>query len=127
MCGFRQPIGGWDLSQSLVLAKALEIRGCDFIHVSTGGLSPLQQIPVAEHFQVPFAEAIKAEVNTPLIAVGLITDANKAETILAQGQADAIALARTVLYAPPLAMACCSNLGATVKHRHSIYARRHMG
>ena len=83
-----------------MLAKALESRGCDFIHVSTSELSPLQQIPVAEHFQVPFAETIKAEVNTPLIAVGLITDAKKAETILTQGQADAIALARTVLYDP---------------------------
>ncbi|MFP8843598.1 NADH:flavin oxidoreductase/NADH oxidase [Shewanella baltica] len=107
--------GGWDLAQSLVLVKALESRGCDFIHVSTGGLSPLQQIPVAEHFQVPFAEAIKAEVNTPVIAVGLITDANKAETILAQGQADAIALARTMLYDPHWPWHAAATLGATVK------------
>ncbi|MGE6433051.1 NADH:flavin oxidoreductase/NADH oxidase [Shewanella baltica] len=107
--------GGWDLAQSLVLAKALESRGCDFIHVSTGGLSPLQQIPVAEHFQVPFAEAIKGEVNTPVIAVGLITDANKAETILAQGQADAIALARTMLYDPHWPWHAAATLGATVK------------
>ncbi|MGR3971260.1 NADH:flavin oxidoreductase/NADH oxidase [Shewanella sp. 1180_01] len=106
---------GWDLTQSLVLAKALESRGCDFIHVSTGGLSPLQQIPVAEHFQVPFAEAIKAEVNIPVIAVGLITDANKAETILAQGQADAIALARTMLYDPHWPWHAAATLGATVK------------
>lgn len=107
--------GGWDLAQSLVLAKALEARGCDFIHVSTGGLSPQQQIPVAEHFQVPFAEAIKAEVNTPVIAVGLITDANKAEMILAQGQADAIALARTMLYDPHWPWHAAATLGATVK------------
>ncbi|MGI2150633.1 NADH:flavin oxidoreductase/NADH oxidase [Shewanella baltica] len=107
--------GGWDLAQSLVLAKALEARGCDFIHVSTGGLSPLQQIPVAEHFQVPFAEAIKAKVNMPVIAVGLITDANKAETILAQGQADAIALARTMLYDPHWPWHAAATLGATVK------------
>ncbi|MCU8094025.1 NADH:flavin oxidoreductase/NADH oxidase [Shewanella putrefaciens] len=107
--------GGWDLAQSLVLAKALEARGCDFIHVSTGGLSPLQQIPVAEHFQVPFADAIKAEVNMPVIAVGLITDANKAETILAQGQADAIALARTMLYDPHWPWHAAATLGATVK------------
>ncbi|MGI2156728.1 NADH:flavin oxidoreductase/NADH oxidase [Shewanella baltica] len=107
--------GGWDLAQSLVLAKALESRGCDFIHVSTGGLSSLQQIPVAEHFQVPFAEAIKAEVNIPVIAVGLITDANKAETILVQGQADAIALARTMLYDPHWPWHAAATLGATVK------------
>lgn len=106
---------GWDLAQSLVLAKALEARGCDFIHVSTGGLSSLQHIPVAEHFQVPFAEAIKAEVNMPVIAVGLITDANKAETILAQGQADAIALARTMLYDPHWPWHAAATLGATVK------------
>ncbi|MGI1944512.1 NADH:flavin oxidoreductase/NADH oxidase [Shewanella glacialipiscicola] len=107
--------GGWDLVQSIVLAKELDARGCDFIHVSTGGLSPLQQIPVAEHFQVPFAKAIKAEVNMPVIAVGLITDANKAEAILAQGHADAIALARSMLYNPHWPWHAAATLGATVK------------
>lgn len=92
--------GGWDLPQSIALAKALDARGCDFIHVSSGGLSPKQQIPVGPNYQVPLSEAIKAEVNMPVIAVGLITDPHQAEAVLSEGKADAVALARGILYDP---------------------------
>src|SRR5690606_28812905 len=71
--------GGWDVAQSIALARALEARGSDFIHVSSGGLDPRQQIPVGPGYQVPLAEAIKAQVHTPVIAVGLITEARQAE------------------------------------------------
>ena len=66
--------GGWDLEQSLVLAKALDARGCHFIHVSSGGLHPAQKIASGPGYQLPFAEAIKRAVAMPVIAVGLITD-----------------------------------------------------
>lgn len=93
--------GGWDLAQSIELAKALEARGCSFIHVSSGGLSEDQQIDVGPGYQLIFAEKIKAALKQmPVIAVGLITDAHQAESVLASGQADAIALARGVLYDP---------------------------
>ncbi|MEI2795481.1 NADH:flavin oxidoreductase/NADH oxidase [Pseudoxanthomonas sp. F11] len=92
--------GGWDLAQSLVLAKALEVRGSHFIHVSSGGLHPAQKIELAPGYQVPFAEAIKREVDTPVIAVGLITTPQQAEGILQQSQADAIGIARGILYDP---------------------------
>ncbi|MFP3353729.1 oxidoreductase, partial [Pseudoalteromonas sp. SIMBA_153] len=62
--------GGWDLNQTIELAKALEALGCDYIHVSTAGLSPDQQIPVDPNFQVPFATVIKEAVNIPVVAVG---------------------------------------------------------
>ena len=92
--------GGWDLAQSIALAQALDARGCHFIHVSSGGLHPAQRIAVGPGYQVPFAEAIKREVAMPVIAVGLITEPQQAEDILQQGQADAIGLARGILYDP---------------------------
>ncbi|HEV7269346.1 NADH:flavin oxidoreductase/NADH oxidase [Pseudoxanthomonas sp.] len=92
--------GGWDLAQSLVLAKALDARGCHFIHVSSGGLHPAQKITLGPGYQVPFAEAIKREVAMPVIAVGLITEPQQADAILQQAQADAIAIARGILYDP---------------------------
>ena len=92
--------GGWDLAQSLVLAKVLEARGSHFIHVSSGGLHPAQKIELAPGYQVPFAEAIKREVGMPVIAVGLITTPQQAEGILQQAQADAVGIARGILYDP---------------------------
>ena len=106
--------GGWDLEQSIVLAKALDELGCDFIHVSTAGLSPLQQIPVKPCFQVPFATEIKQAVNMPVIAVGLITEAQQAENILSEHKADAVALARGILYNPHWPWHAAAELGATV-------------
>jgi 2,4-dienoyl-CoA reductase-like NADH-dependent reductase (Old Yellow Enzyme family) len=91
---------GWDLDESLILAASLQAKGCQFIHVSTAGLTPLQEIPVAPGFQVTFATAIKQVVDIPVIAVGLITDAQEAENIIAYKQADAVALARAILYNP---------------------------
>lgn len=106
--------GGWDLEQSLVLAKELERRGCEYIHVSSGGASPLQQIPVGPCFQVPLAQAVKKVVSMPVIAVGLITTAGQAENILAAGQADAVALARGILYDPRWPWHAAAELGASV-------------
>lgn len=106
--------GGWDLEQSIELAKALDELGCDFIHVSTAGLSPDQQIPVKPNFQVPFATAIKEAVNMPVIAVGLITEAQQAEDIISEQQADGVALARGILYNPHWPWHAAAQLGATV-------------
>jgi 2,4-dienoyl-CoA reductase-like NADH-dependent reductase (Old Yellow Enzyme family) len=106
--------GGWDVAQSIALARALEARGSDFIHVSSGGLDPRQQIPVGPGYQVPLAEAIKAQVRTPVIAVGLITEARQAEAILAEGRADAIGIARGILYDPRWPWHAAAELGAKV-------------
>lgn len=92
--------GGWDIDQSVALSKALEAEGCDYIHVSSGGLAPQQQISVGANYQVPFADAVKKAVTIPVIAVGLITGAEQAEAVLQSQQADAIALARGILYDP---------------------------
>ncbi len=106
--------GGWDIEQSLALAQALKQQECAFIHVSSGGLSPLQQIPSAAGFQVPFAERIRRETGLPTIAVGLITQPEQAERIVAEGQADLVALARGMLYDPHWPWHAAAALGAQV-------------
>ncbi len=114
--------GGWDLDQTIAFAQALKARGLDAIHVSSGGLSPLQKIPVGPGYQVPFAEAIKAATGLPTIAVGLITDPAQAEEILTSGKADAIALARGILYDSRWPWHAAAALGASV-HAAPQYLR----
>lgn len=105
---------GWDLEQSIVLAHKLKELGCDYIHVSSGGLSAQQHIPVSPNYQVPFARRIKEEVGMPTIAVGLITEPEQAEAIVATGEADMIALARGILYNPRWPWHAAAALGAQV-------------
>lgn len=106
--------GGWEIEQSVRFAQELKARGCDFIHVSSGGLSPLQKIPVGPGYQVEFAQRIKQETGMPTIGVGLITEAQHAENILQQGQADLIGLARAMLYDPRWPWHAAAELGAQV-------------
>jgi len=106
--------GGWDIEQSVVFAKELEKLGCQFIHVSSGGLSPLQKIPVGPGYQIEFAARIKQVTSMPTIGVGLITEAKQAETIIQTGQADMVALARTMLYDPRWPWHAAAELGASV-------------
>ena len=107
--------GGWDIEGTLALSQALKARGCAAIHVSSGGVSPRQAIPLGPAYQVPFAQRVKAEVGLPTIAVGLITEAEQAEAILANGEADAIALARAMLYDPRWPWHAAARLGAQVQ------------
>nr|ELR5041663.1 NADH:flavin oxidoreductase/NADH oxidase [Providencia stuartii]ELR5081303.1 NADH:flavin oxidoreductase/NADH oxidase [Providencia stuartii] len=92
--------GGWDLPEAIELTEQLEELGCDYMHVSSGGLSDKQQIPVGPNYQVPFAQAINEHTMMPVIAVGLITEPAQAEAIIATGQADFIAIGRGMLYDP---------------------------
>ncbi|SEJ81434.1 NADH:flavin oxidoreductase/NADH oxidase [Paraburkholderia diazotrophica] len=107
--------GGWDLEQTIELAKRLRERGCDWIDVSTGGLSPLQKIPVGPHYQVPFARAVREATGMPTIGVGLITDAIEADRVIREGEADLIALARAVLWDPRWPWHAAAQLGSTIK------------
>ncbi len=106
--------GGWDLESTITYAHALKARGATAIHVSTGGVSPKQQIQLGAGYQVPFAERVKAETGLTTIAVGLITEAEQAEEIIASGKADAIALARGILYDPRWPWHAAAKLGAEV-------------
>ncbi len=105
---------GWDLEQTVVFADALKRRGCDFMDVSSGGLSPQQSIPLGPGYQVPFAARVKAETGLPTMAVGMITEARHAEAILEAGEADMIALARGVLYDPRWPWHAAAELGGSV-------------
>jgi len=106
--------GGWDLEQSTQFAHALKAAGADFIHVSSGGVSPLQKIPVGPGYQIGFAEAIRAATGMPTIGVGMITEAQQAEEIIASGQADMVALARAMLFDPRWPWHAAAALGAQV-------------
>ena len=106
--------GGWDIEQSVAFAREVQRRGCAFIDVSSGGLSPQQQIPVGPGYQVAFAERIRHETGLPTIAVGLITEPEQAETIVSSGQADMVALARGMLYDPRWPWHAAATLGAQV-------------
>jgi 2,4-dienoyl-CoA reductase-like NADH-dependent reductase (Old Yellow Enzyme family) len=107
--------GGWDLAQSIELARRLKALGCDWIDASSGGLAPAQKITPGPGYQVPFAEAIRREAGIPTIAVGLITDPRQAEDIVAAGRADMVALARGLLYEPHWAWRAAAELGGEVR------------
>jgi 2,4-dienoyl-CoA reductase-like NADH-dependent reductase (Old Yellow Enzyme family) len=106
--------GGWDIEGTLALAHALKARGCAAIHVTTGGLSPAQAIKLAPGYQVPYAQRVKADVGLPTIAVGLITEPEQAEAIIANGEADAVSLARAMLFDPRWPWHAAAKLGAHV-------------
>jgi 2,4-dienoyl-CoA reductase-like NADH-dependent reductase (Old Yellow Enzyme family) len=107
--------GGWTIAETVAFARALEARGCAGINVSSGGLHPAQAITLAPGYQVPLARAVKDAVTMPVIAVGLITDPAQAEAIIANGDADAIAIARAALYDPRWPWHAAAALGATIK------------
>ncbi len=114
---------GWDCEQSIKFSQQLETLGSDYIHVSSGGLSPQQAITVGPGYQLPFARDIRQQVAIPVIGVGLITDPQQAEAALENGDADLIALARAVLYDPHWPWHAAASLGAQSVCRRSICAR----
>jgi len=106
--------GGWDLAQTIEYVRELKQRGADWIDASSGGVSPLQKIPLGPGYQVPFAQAIREATGVNTIAVGLITEAKQAEEIVASGKADMVALARAMLYDPRWGWHAAAELGGQV-------------
>lgn len=107
--------GGWDLAQTVELARQLKKRGVDWVDASSGGVSPQQKIPLGPGYQVPFAQAIKEATGVTTMAVGLITEAKQAEDIVASGKADMVALARAMLYDPRWGWHAAAELGGQVE------------
>jgi 2,4-dienoyl-CoA reductase-like NADH-dependent reductase (Old Yellow Enzyme family) len=116
--------GGWTPAETVVLAKRLKALGCEFIDVSSGGLDPRQKVPLAPGYQVPFAAQIKREAGIATMAVGLITEAEQAERIVASGDADLVALGRAVMDDPRWAWRAAAALGADAPYA-SQYVRAH--
>jgi 2,4-dienoyl-CoA reductase-like NADH-dependent reductase (Old Yellow Enzyme family) len=106
--------GGWDIHQTIEYAKELKKRHVDWIDVSSGGVSPLQKIPLGPGYQVPLAQAVKEATGVVTMAVGLITEARQAEEIVASGKADMVALARGMLYDPRWGWHAAAELGGEV-------------
>jgi 2,4-dienoyl-CoA reductase-like NADH-dependent reductase (Old Yellow Enzyme family) len=113
--------GGWDIDGTVALSAALHARGCAAIHVSSGGVSPQQKIPIGPGYQVPYAQRVRSETGAITIAVGLITEALQAEAIIANGEADAVSLARALLYDPRWPWHAAAALGAQVDAPHQYW------
>ena len=92
--------GGWDIDDAVVLSHELKNLGCDWIDASSGAGYKEAKIPYAPGYHMPFAERIKKEVNINTIAVGLITEFDHAEKVVANGQADIVALGRGMMWNP---------------------------
>lgn len=105
----------WDLADSVELAGLLAAKGVDLIDVSSGGVAARQQIKLSPGYQVPFAECIRQESSLLTAAVGLITEPHQADSIIRQGQADLVALARELLREPYWPLHAAKALGHDVK------------
>lgn len=107
--------GGWDIEESVRLSALLKEKGVDVVDTSSGGLTLAQQIPLSPGYQVQFAAAIKKQTGITTGAVGLITSAEQAETILQNEEADLIFLARELLRNPYFPLHAAFELGDEVK------------
>lgn len=106
--------GGWTPEETVRLSQWLKDAGAAYIHISTAGVSPLQKIPVAPGFQLPFAQQVKDATGLTTIGVGMITEPEQAERALQDGQTDLIAIARAALFNPRWGWAAAAALGGQV-------------
>jgi 2,4-dienoyl-CoA reductase-like NADH-dependent reductase (Old Yellow Enzyme family) len=103
--------GGWDLEQTVSLARALQKTGVDLIDCSSGGTVPYARVPAAPGYQVPFAAEVRMKTGIMTGAVGLITEVQQARDIIASGKADIVLMARAMLRDPYWAMKAENALG----------------
>ena len=107
--------GGWDLAQSIEFARRLKAIGIDLVDCSSGGNVHDAKMGIGPGYQVPFSDAIREKAGIATAAVGLIVEAAQAEQILAQGQADAVCLARAFLRDPYWPRHAAKALGVAVR------------
>ena len=111
----RDRFGGMTPADYAELVPQLRELGVDLVDVSSGGNVATAKIPVGPGYQVPLAEQVKAAVpGLPTFAVGLVTEPAQAEAIVAEGRADAVALARAMLFEPHWPWRAAMELGAQV-------------
>ncbi|MET9474221.1 NADH:flavin oxidoreductase/NADH oxidase [Streptomyces sp. NPDC002922] len=113
---------GWTVDETVRLATELQVHGVDLLDVSSGGNAPNARITTGPGYQVPFAARVREETSLPVAAVGLITEPQQAEKILADGQADAVLLGRELLRSPSWAQHAARELGGEV-HKPAQYLR----
>ena len=107
--------GGWTGDDTVRLARLLADHGVDLIDISSAGITLAQQIPLGPGYQVPFAQRVRAEAKVPTGAVGLITEPQQAEQIVATGAADVIFLARALLRDPHWPLTAARVLGGDIE------------
>ena len=107
--------GGWTTEETVMLSARLKALGVDMVDISSGGLDARQKIPLGPGYQVPGAMAVKAGADMPVAAVGLITEPDQAQAILAEGKADLILLARALLRDPYWPIHAAAALGRTAE------------
>jgi 2,4-dienoyl-CoA reductase-like NADH-dependent reductase (Old Yellow Enzyme family) len=109
---------GWNMDDTVVFARELKARGVDVIDCSSGGIAgaaTAAQVPRSLGFQVPFAERVRNEADITTMAVGIILEAQQAETILQNGQADLIAVGRQSQFNPNIAHHWAHDLGINAR------------
>lgn len=116
--------GGLTVDEVITFCTEIKTRGCDFVDITSGGLDPRQAIDLGPGYQVPLAAQVKQAVHMPVWAVGMITEAQQAEDIVAGGQADMVMLARGMMYDPRWAWHAAEALGAETAYAR-MYARCH--
>ncbi len=104
--------GGWDLPQTVELARMVRSLGVDVIDCSSGGNVATARIPAGAGYQVPFAEGVRRDAAIATAAVGMITSPAQAETVIRSGQADLVLLARELLRDPHFPLRAARELGA---------------
>ena len=107
--------GGWDLDQSVELARQLKSLGVDLVDCSSGGNAATAKIPIGPGYQAPFAERIRKEAGILTGAVGMITSPPQAEQIVGSGQADAVLIARELLRDPYFPLRAARELGQEIR------------
>lgn len=116
--------GGWDIDESVELSRVLIGHGVDMMDVSSGGLDLDQKIELGPGYQVPFATRIRRETGIPVAAVGLITESDQAEAIVADGLADVVLAARAFLREPTFARRVARELGVPSRWPHQYLRAR---
>ena len=106
--------GGWDIDDTVRAASRVAAAGTDLVDVSSGGLVPHQSIQPGPGYQVPLAEKVRRETGILVAAVGMIDDARLADSVIAEGRADAVLSAREWLRDPHYALRAAVELGADV-------------
>jgi 2,4-dienoyl-CoA reductase-like NADH-dependent reductase (Old Yellow Enzyme family) len=106
--------GGWDIEQSVALARQLKGLGVDLVDCSSGGNVEKARIEIGPGYQVPFAARIRREADIPTAAVGMITEPAQADAIVRDGSADLVLLARAMLRDPYWPLHAAEALGHLV-------------
>jgi 2,4-dienoyl-CoA reductase-like NADH-dependent reductase (Old Yellow Enzyme family) len=115
--------GGWDAEQTAVVAGWARDSGADLFDISSGGLISGVRIPLGPGYQVPFASEVRSSADVAVSAVGLITEARQAATIVESGQADAVMLGREMMRDPHFALRAAHELGVELDYWPPQYIR----